>query len=149
STVAPLNQPDENYQIAGGFSKLVGKHALKTGVDFRRTRSARFHGRGTKGSLSFQPGNAGGSGNAWADFLLGLPNQSSIVTIPTVSDLRQTRAHLYLADTWTLSRKLTLSLGLRYEMNASPMETYGRIPIFDFTPPGAFRTLSPGAALFN
>ena len=40
SVVAPLNQPDENYQIASGVSKLAGRHALKAGVDFRRTRSA-------------------------------------------------------------------------------------------------------------
>ncbi|MCL5744129.1 MAG: TonB-dependent receptor, partial [Acidobacteria bacterium] len=149
SNVAPLNQPDENYQIAGSLSVLKGKHALKTGIDFRRTRSARFHGRFTNGSVSFQPGNEGGSGHAFADLLLGLPRQSSIVNIPSVVDLRQTRAHLFLADTWTLSPKLTLSLGLRYELNASPWETYGRIPVFDFTPPGAFHTLEPGAPLFT
>ncbi|MEO7652035.1 MAG: TonB-dependent receptor, partial [Bryobacteraceae bacterium] len=149
STVAPLNQPDENYQIAVGLSTLKGQHAIKVGMDFRRTRSARFHGRGTNGTVAFQPGNEGGSGHAFADFLLGLPRQSTIVNIPTVSDLRQTRAHFYVADTWSVSRKLTLNLGLRYEWNRPPAETYGRIPVFNFQAPGNFSTLAPGTPLFD
>ena len=113
SVVDPLNQPDENYQIASGVSKLAGRHALKAGVDFRRTRSARFHGRGTNGTLSFQPGNEGGTGNAWADFLLGLPRQTSIVNIPTVSDLR----HAFLLVASDIKNRTfkarVVSLGIR------------------------------------
>lgn len=148
SLVSPLVQPDENYQIVAGLSKLRGKHALKAGLDLRRTRSARFQGNFINGSIGFAPGNTGGSGHAFADFLLGLPQQSQVATVPVVVDFRQTRTQLYLADTWTATPKLTLTLGLRYELNNSPYETYGRISFFNFDSPGSFRRFQNGEPLF-
>ncbi len=148
SLVVPLVQPDENYQIVAALSKLKGKHNLKAGIDFRRARSARFQGNFINGSISFEPGNAGGSGHAFADFLLGLPRQSQVATVPVVVDFRQTRNQIYIADTWTATPKLTLTLGLRYELNSSPHETYGRISFFNFDAPGSFRRFSNGEPLF-
>ncbi|MFN9458218.1 MAG: TonB-dependent receptor domain-containing protein [Acidobacteriota bacterium] len=149
SAVVPLKEPDDNYQLAASVSTLRGKHGLKFGVDYRRARSARIHGRNTNGTLQFVPNNPAGTGNALADFLLGLPQSTSIVDRSVVVDMRQNRTHFFLADNWNLHPRLTLELGVRYELNLPVSERYGRIPVFDFTPPGEFRLLKPGEALFN
>jgi hypothetical protein len=149
STVVPLKEPDENYQLVTGISTLRGKHSIKFGVDLRRARSVRVHGRNTNGTLVFDPNNLAGSRNAFADFLLGLPRTTSFVDRSVVVDMRQFRAHSYFADTWNIHPKLTLDLGIRYEFNTPVSEPYGRIPVFSFDAPGGFRVLEPGEALFR
>ncbi|MCC6343390.1 MAG: TonB-dependent receptor [Bryobacterales bacterium] len=144
---SPLIQPDENYQGAVSLTALRGRHMLKTGVDFLRTRSARFRTSNTAGRISFAPGNTGGTGQAMPDFFLGLPQTTTISTNPISVDLLETRVHGFVMDNWSVAPKLTLNLGVRYELNYPLTEPYGRIPIFDFTPPGSFRTLAPGAPL--
>lgn len=145
----PLYQPDENYQIVPSLFMLRGRHSLKAGMDFRRLRSSRFQGNNTNGRINFQAGNAGGSGHALADFLLGLPRSTSISLLPIVVDLRETYYHFFLADTWAIAPSLTLSLGVRYELNVPVYETYGRIPQFSFVPPGSFEVLKGGQGLYN
>jgi hypothetical protein len=144
----PLYQPDENYEIASDLALIEGKHTLKTGFETFRFRSVRFVNDNTNGETFFAPTNPAGTGSALADFLLGLPSESTIASIPITVDLRRTEASFYLDDKWAVSPKLTLDLGLRYELHLPTNEHFGRVPLFNFTPPGSFETLSPGEGLY-
>jgi hypothetical protein len=144
----PLYQPDENYQLGGDLAVIRGAHALKFGAELYRYRSVRFQTNGSNGSMDFTSSNPAGSGNALADFLLGLPADSGIGLRPLYVDLRRSSAQLYMVDKWSVTRKLMLNLGLRYEMNTPANEHGGFIPRFIWDSPGFFETLRPGEALF-
>ena len=146
---APLVQPDENYQITGGITMLRGNHNLKMGGEFRRTRSARFTSSNNQGALVFQPGNPAGSGNALADLFLGLPRRTSINNKPVVFDLLETFTHYYFADDWKVTPKLTLNLGLRYEVNYPLHEPNGRVPFINVNPPGTVEVQEKDAPLYD
>jgi hypothetical protein len=146
---APLIQPDQNYEVASDLSLIGGKHSLKVGVELDRYRTVRQVNDFTNGVLNFAATNPAGSGNALADFLLGLPNSTMVATLPVVVDLRRSAIDLYIADQWLATPKLTVEMGLRYELNAPANEHNGRISLFNYTAPGGFQQLSPGQALWN
>jgi hypothetical protein len=146
---APLIQPDQNYEIASDVSLTRGKHSLKMGFELDRYRSDRQVNDNTNGILNFTNTNPAGTGNALADFLLGLPASTQVATLPVVIDLRRTATDLYIADQWLASPKLTVELGLRYELNAPANEHNGRVSLFNFTPPGGFQQIAPGQALWD
>jgi len=145
----PLFQRDQNYQIASELATSKGKHNLKFGFEVDRYRSYRFVNDETNGQQTFSPTNPAGSGNALADFLLGLPSSSQVATVPITVDLRRSAVDLYATDKWSITPKLTVEFGVRYEVDAPSNEHDGRISLFNFTPPGAFQTLSPGQELWH
>src|SRR5262249_51796927 len=59
---------------------------------------------------------APGSGFDFADFLLGLPQSVTQQYGPTTVALRGKSGDLFVQDDWRLNGKMTLSLGLRYEL---------------------------------
>lgn len=146
---APLIQPDQNYEIASDVSLTSGRHSLKMGFELDRYRSERQVNDFTNGVLNFVKSNPAGTGNALADFLLGLPNSTMVATLPVVVDLRRTATDLYITDQWLVSPKLTLEMGLRYELDAPANEHNGRISLFNYTAPGGFQQLARGQALWN
>jgi hypothetical protein len=146
---SPLIQPDEVYQFAAGLTSVRSRHNLKFGTDLRHTRSARFRTQNTAGALTFAANNPAGTGYDVADILLGLPSSTRITTNPITVDMRQWRTDFYALDNWTVTPKLTLNLGLRYEFNFPLTETGGRMPLFSFNPPGGFSVAKPGQAMFD
>jgi hypothetical protein len=146
---APLIQPDQNYEIASDVSLTRGKHSLKMGFELDRYRSDRQVNDNTNGILNFTNTNPAGTGNALADFLLGLPASTQVATLPVVIDLRRTATDLYIADQWLATPKLTVEMGLRYELNAPANEHNGRVSLFNYTAPGGFQQIAPGQALWD
>ncbi|HEY2114034.1 MAG TPA: carboxypeptidase regulatory-like domain-containing protein, partial [Candidatus Angelobacter sp.] len=146
---APLIQPDQNYEIASDVSVSRGRHALKMGFELDRYRTVRQVNDFTNGVLNFANSNPAGTGNALADFLLGLPSSTQVATLPVVVDLRRTATDLYITDQWLATQKLTVEMGLRYELDAPAKEHNGRISLFNFTAPGGFEQLAPGQQLWN
>jgi hypothetical protein len=145
----PTYQFDENYEIASTLALSLGKHSLKIGTEIDRFRSGRFVNINTNGNFNYANTNPNGSGNALADFLLGLPSSSTVSTKPITDDIRHTIASFFIADNWRVTRKLTLDWGIRYEMDLPMEEHWGRMSTFSFTPPGQFNVLSPGESLYN
>jgi len=91
------------------FSK--GSHSFKTGITLRRQYNLEvLQGRS---SFAFQPRY---SGNATADFLLGYPTSTTQGTESSRSNTRQDSIYMFFQDSWKATSKLTLTLGLRYEL---------------------------------
>jgi hypothetical protein len=143
----PLVQPDTVIQATDNLTLVRGHHTLNTGLDIRRQRSDRFQGLYTGGQFTFVNNNVVGTGNAFADFLLGLPEATTIGVAPAQIRMRNNRLALYLQDDWSVSPKLTLNLGLRYELNTVVSDTRGTVANFDFAK-GVPIPLAPGQGFY-
>jgi len=129
--VYPLINADNLFNFVNTWNKQFGKHALKWGVDVHRNRMDRFQPQGLnfgpRGMFNFNPGTTalrngpglgsfGQFGNSFAAFLLGAPDQTSRTFMPITPTNRQTQLFLFFHDTFQVTPKLTLDLGLRWEM---------------------------------
>lgn len=114
---------------------LKGKHAFDFGFDFERDQANIDNTDLENGQFQFTsdfnpklPSHTG-SNDAEASFLMGyLHNMSQ--TSGDYSNSRENVIGLYANDTWKISPRLTLDLGLRYEPQVPMKEIYGRIQQF-------------------
>ena len=122
------------YAIQPTLTRIVGSHSLKMGYDFRSYRensdpSAHAAGRYdfgtnfTRGPLDNSAGAA--IGQEFASFLLGLPTGGLIDR--NASRANQTLYNgVFFHDDWKATHKLTLNLGLRYELEGATTERFNR-----------------------
>ena len=99
-----------------------GAHTLKFGVEIRRDRynqggNLRAHGTFSfDGSATQVPGGSTAtSGFGFADFLLGSVKEADRTANMGNAMFRSTSVYTYAQDDWKISRRLTLSVGVRYE----------------------------------
>ena len=105
-------------------------HRLRMGGDVRLDTSESDINANARGSFTF---TGLYSGDDFADFLLGLPQQASL-QVGGTSHLREHAMDLYVEDNWQRSAKLTLNLGLRYELALPYVEVNGRMANLDADP---------------
>lgn len=123
----------DNYTAQGNVLKIVGKHSIKFGSEVRLMRHAmvgRKNGMGTyiftRSWTSSNPQVTDvNSGNAIASFLLGYMDSAS-ATINATPYLSAKYPVLFYHDDWQVSRRLTLNLGLRWDVEGTPVERYDR-----------------------
>ncbi len=106
-----------------------GTHFVKFGTDINLTRTNFSAVTTPTGSLSF---TGVATGNAFADFLLGYPYSSSNGAGPegqaeTLVYLRQWRANFFVTDDWKATRRLTINIGLRYELDTVVTDKGGHL----------------------
>ena len=116
------------YGLSGSLSKVVGRHTLKMGGNWRQVLWTTY-GNGTGPTINALPVYSSSSpsdsstGNALASFLLNAPSQ---VTVP--NNLTQhSFLHnygVYFNDTFQATPKLTLTAGLRWEQPGSYSEEH-------------------------
>lgn len=111
----PVN--DGHSQFSDNLTWTRGKHTAKFGFEFVRWYVNRYMpvDAASFGNFSF---TSRFSNNAYADFLLGLPNSVTRVDPYPAQYSRWNNISFYAQDDFKLSSKLTLSYGLRYEYNA-------------------------------
>ena len=138
-------------QVANNLSWTRGGHAMKFGVDIRRSRfdtlkGDPFFGQDIFGAIYSSSSDAPGSGLPLADFLMGDP--SSIQGSPMIAEGRQFTTYYgtYAQDDWKVSDKLTLNLGLRYELYTQPIDAHNLGALFNIQT-GQFAT--PGQNGFS
>ncbi len=114
-----------NYVLSGSVTKIAGRHAVKFGGEFRRLEF--YFGQLTNASGVFNFNNAFTSvngttssptGYSLASFMLGTPSSASLGTLTRTAAVMNYEG-LYINDTFQATRKLTLNLGLRWEIPGS------------------------------
>jgi hypothetical protein len=133
---------DDVYAFSANVTRILRDHTLRFGAEYRVYRDTRrsfgnssglltFDGTWTNGPLDNSPFAPIGQG--LASFLLGLPSSGSIDVNDSAAQLSSIWG-LYLADDWKITSRLTLNLGLRYELELPSTERYNRaVSDFDFT----------------
>jgi hypothetical protein len=113
-------QFDTTFQVSNVLAWTRGSHNIRTGFDLRRLATGRRAANDPRGLFSFT-GDI--TGYSMADFMLGLPRTVIPPTDQIQGHVGGWRNGFFVNDVWQASRNLTLSLGLRYEIN-TPVQTY-------------------------
>ena len=129
-TSTPITDYNNIYQYAASVTKIAGQHSFKIGTNLIFRRLMQFQSNQAKGQFTFNSqassdGNGNG-GNAIASLLLGYP--ASTVRSKTLyrPDFHAAEYGFYAQDDWRVSRKLTLNLGIRYDIITPPEEAHGQ-----------------------
>ena len=116
------------YSFSDNVSMVVGRHALTFGGEFRYLMLDRQPNAGIYGGSYSFPANftaaSFGGGNATASFILGNVGALTLSTIQTFY-YRSKYGAAYFMDQWRILPKLTLSLGLRYNLETPRTEKNG------------------------
>lgn len=121
------------------LSKVVGAHTLRAGFNnyqlFKTTFGFGTAGLVTSGAFSFDNfftrrnddtlTPAGSLGHSWAAYMMGIPSGLNIGTYDSAA-VHNAQYGWYVQDSWRLTRRLTINLGLRMEYETAPTERYDR-----------------------
>src|ERR1700674_4235042 len=119
STEAPYENQNNTAQFIDNISWNKGKHTFKFGFEFDRQNFNQIGNHDSCGQYSFHPNAtqnaAGKGGDAFAEFLLGDIFQSTVAVAAANAKFQRNAEYAFVDDTWKVTPKLTVSLGLRYE----------------------------------
>ena len=126
------NYGDRDYEWNDNMTWDVGKHIIKVGADEIFDQVYLISNAATVfGGYSF---SGLYTGNAYADFLLGLPYQTSLTTPATMGHINGTMLGIYVEDQYQLNHRLTLNYGLRYEYDGPYHNGGAYNELFSFDP---------------
>jgi hypothetical protein len=117
----PLEKWGRVFQFLDNLSWVRNRHTVKFGADVQQVSIFVSATNAARPNINFNgvytqnPQSRAGTGNAYADFLLGLSNSSTIAT-RSINTIRQRIFQGYIQDDWKVTSKLTLNFGLRYEL---------------------------------
>lgn len=126
----------DTHSFVAAFTKLRGTHSIDFGMETRWYRQNKYNGNTTRsGNFIFDPTWTRGPldnsttapiGQGYAAFLLGLPNGSSYIARNADFAEQSTLWSGYVQDNWRVKRKLTLTIGIRYELEGPLTERFNR-----------------------
>jgi outer membrane receptor protein involved in Fe transport len=138
---------NHNEQFQEHLNWFRGKHSLKFGFDLNRVEfDDLLADPSLFGNLTF---STQFTGHPYADFLLGLPTTLSRGFPPIRVDRNRWQYDFFVTDAWKVTPKLTLDIGLRYELHLPWRENNNRIAMFDtgsgsiVVPDGSLGKISP------
>jgi trimeric autotransporter adhesin len=141
----PRRELDQTYTISDTFSWNRGKHNWRFGGDYRRILQSFRSARNAEGSFIFTgfatSQYAAGSaqslvdtGYDFADFLLGLPQQTTLQFGATSYDFHANAFDFFAQNDWRIFANLTVNIGVRYEYNGPYVEAENRIANLEVGP---------------
>jgi hypothetical protein len=133
-----LKQANNTFQLRDGFSKVLGTHTLKIGVDLHYDQVNTNPIAQLNGNFIFYGSETGVD---FADFLLGIPSQYNQSQLQPFYG-RNKYAGVYAQDSWRVTRNLTLNYGLRWDRIEPWYEKYNQLATFA---PGRQSQVFPGA----
>ena len=119
-------QPNNTYMVSDGFSKVMGRHTLKFGGEFRYLQVNERNLASQDGAFNF---DGSVTGVDFADYLIGAPRGQGGYSQAALQllDSRTRYGGAYAQDTWKATPNLTLNLGLRWEVSMPWYDTQGKI----------------------
>jgi outer membrane receptor protein involved in Fe transport len=132
NTEGELPQVGNTFQWTDNYSKIIGKHSTKFGVDVRRQRFDQLLFFNVNGGYVFQTAGTNndlGYQNANADYFLGVPTTFTQGAAQAEND-RTTSLYLYAQDSWKIKSNVTLNYGLRWELNTPYYDNGNRLQTF-------------------
>jgi len=131
SASLPWIRSETNIDFANTWTKILGNHTVKFGVDLRRIRDALLQEQtfSPRGLYTFSDGqtalNTGTAlkpavsktsfTNDFASFLLDLPNQAGRDLATFFPNYRATQFFAFAQDKWLVTPKLSADIGVRWE----------------------------------
>jgi hypothetical protein len=121
-TCAPGHFNVTSYQVADDVDIIRGRHQMSFGFNLERVQNNTVSGFNENGNFAFSGSR---TGFGLADFLTGLPSDFT-QTNATPDDLRQWIMSFYAQDSFKVSNRFTVNLGIRWEPTFSDPDKYGR-----------------------
>ncbi len=148
-----LNRDFKLFSLQPTLTQIFGDHTIKYGYDYRRLLENRttngynagrflFTGTYTSPASNSSSSIVNQTGRDLAAFLLGIPsaNANSLIEQAAAYDVSLNYNGFFVQDDWRLSQKLTLNLGLRYELESGLREANGQfVTDFDTTTASSLR----------
>jgi hypothetical protein len=126
----------DTHTFVAALTKVHGNHTIDFGFEYRAYRQNKYNGSSTRsGAYTFDQTWTRGPldnsttsplGQGFAAFLLGLPSTSSNIARNTDFAEESTVWAGYVQDNWRIRRNLTLTAGVRYELEGPLTERYSR-----------------------
>jgi hypothetical protein len=118
----PNNKSGKIWQLLDSFSWVRSRHAIKSGADLERVTMFIYATNSARPNFTF---NGTYTGNALGDFVLGYIN-STATSQQQIDTIEQRVYSGYMQDDWRASNRLTLNLGVRYELPTPFVEEFDR-----------------------
>jgi hypothetical protein len=159
-TGSGIGAHDDTYSFDPSFSKIIGKHTVKVGMEYRILRNNYYQSNDPAGLFQFDAGMtaanpqnasngnvgiaAAAGGNGFASFLLGYGSTTngSSATEPAKTADQNLYWAFYGGDTFNLSKKITLNLGARVDLQGNWTERFNRIVALNTTEPSPLLAMS-------
>ncbi len=122
-----IQQPILTQQFTDNLIIARGNHSIKTGFEFRYSRNKDDFNGSTGGVFGF--GNRA-TGDGLAELLLGWTTSAALVDTD-ILDTRTDYYGAYIQDDWKVTSRLTLNIGVRWEMDTPRWERNNRQSGFD------------------
>jgi hypothetical protein len=140
----PYVNTNKSFQAIDNLSWIRGNHSFRFGGELRWDRYNQVGNQFARGAFLFEANatsnsGASGTGNGFADFLLGYCKRCEVSVSLAQAEFRAFSKSFYIDDSWKVTPKLTLNLGLRYEHTPPWFDKTGRlvnifVPFADSTP---------------
>ena len=141
----PIIQIDNTFQYMGAFTYSTGSHNMKFGAGVIRRQFTQAQGQSPKGTIAFTAAETnngvGVGGYSIASLLLGAIDTDNLIDNPVFPGYRMWEPSAYFQDDWRVSSRLTLNVGVRYDIFTPYTEVANRISNLNLT---TFKVDVPG-----
>ena len=132
----PVNPKQIHYQVEDTLSWVTGRHSFKTGYRFILRKPTPIINGNTRSSIAINRNltndpQTNSQGSGIATLLLGYTTGGSRAFLTDVFDFTNQEHSVFIQDDWQVSERLTLNLGLRYEVYVPETEREDRLPNYD------------------
>ena len=141
SDALPAHNRNQTTGVSASALWERSRHNLQFGADFRRQEFNYLSQQDPRGAFTF---TGAATGSDFGDFLMGIPDASSIAFGKPDKYFRQSIYDAFFTDDWRVSPELTINAGVRWEYGAPITELYGRLVNLDIAP--GFTAVAPVVA---